>query len=67
MVTQLLPLPHLRAGFLLAVDPEQLGAAAEEWLMCWFVLDHASLRTAELPQRQGPGELALAEGLGSWG
>ena len=56
MVTQLLPLPHLRAGFLLAVDPELLDAVEEQWQMCWFVVDHASLRTAELQQRQGPGE-----------
>ena len=56
MVSQLLPLPHLRCGFLLAADPDRRGAVDEAWASCWFVLDHASLRTAPVQQRGGAGE-----------
>ena len=57
VISQLLPLPHLRCGFLLAADPERRAGVDEAWALCWFVLDHASLRTAPLQQHGGPGEL----------
>ncbi len=60
VVSQLLPLPHLRGGFLLAADPERRAAVDEAWASCWFVLDHVSLRTAPVQQHGGAGEL-LAE------
>ena len=56
VVSQLLPLPHLRCGFLLTADPERRAAVDETWASCWFVLDHVSLRTAPLQERGGAGE-----------
>ncbi len=61
VVSQLLPLPHLRCGFLLAADPERRAAVDEAWASCWFVLDHVSLRTASVQHRGGAGECILAE------
>ena len=49
VVQQLLPLPHLRAGPLLAPDVVMQGTPQEKWVRSWFVLDHAGLRAS--PQR----------------
>ena len=66
VVSQLLPLPHLRCGFLLAADPERRAGVDETWATCWFVLDHASLRTAPLQEQQGgPGVLLRLSALTS--
>ncbi len=42
----MLPLPFLRAGYLTAPVAATLGGPAEAWRREWFVLDHASLRSA---------------------
>lgn len=44
VIKQLLPLPHLRAGRLLAVAADSLGAVPERWLVSMFVLDQAGFR-----------------------
>ena len=50
VVQQLLPLPHLRAGPLLAPeDVVMTGTPQEKWVRRWFVLDHEGLRAN--PQR----------------
>ena len=45
VIKQLLPLPHLRAGRLLAVAPDSLDAVPERWIVTMFVLDQAGFRT----------------------
>ena len=45
VIKQLLPLPHLRAGRLLAIDPGSLDAVPERWLLSLFVLDQSGLKT----------------------
>lgn len=42
----MLPLPFLRAGYLTAPVAATLGGPGEAWRREWFVLDHASLRSA---------------------
>ncbi|EFJ43333.1 hypothetical protein VOLCADRAFT_121444 [Volvox carteri f. nagariensis] len=46
VVKPLLPLPFLRAGYLMAPLAHTLGSAGEMWRRVWFVLDHTSLRSA---------------------
>ena len=45
VIKQLLPLPHLRAGRLLAVSPETQDAVPERWLVSLFVVDQSGFRT----------------------
>ena len=45
VIKQLLPLPHLRAGRLLAVAPESLDAVPEQWSVSLFVVDQSGFRT----------------------
>ena len=49
VVQRLLPLPHLRAGPLLAVHPATLGGPAESWVSCWFALDSTGLHVTHPP------------------
>eukprot|EP00798_Chlamydomonas_sp_ICE-L_P022529 gene22529-29652_t len=46
VVHALLPLPFLRAGFLMAPIPNTMGTYKETWQRDWFVLDHVSIRAA---------------------
>ncbi len=45
VIKQLLPLPHLRAGRLLAVAPDSLDSVPERWLLSLFVLDQSGFKT----------------------
>ena len=61
VIKQLLPLPHLRAGQLLAVAPASLDAVPEQWQLSLFVLDQAGLRAvAAKDQLAEPSEPAAA-------
>ena len=53
VIKQLLPLPHLRAGRLLAVAADSLDAVPERWLVSMFVLDQAGFRIVA-PHDQPP-------------
>lgn len=53
---QLLPLPFLRAGYLTAAVPSTAGTPDEVWRRDWFVLDHASLRSASSAEGSLSGE-----------
>lgn len=63
VIKQLLPLPHLRAGRLLAVAPHSWDAVPERWIVIMFVLDQAGFRTVAAhdqpaaPSQQAPAEL----------
>lgn len=46
VVRNMLPLPFLRAGHLTAPRASSLAHVEEAWRRDWFVLDHASLRSA---------------------
>ena len=62
VIKQLLPLPHLRAGRLLAVAPDSLDAVPERWIVIMFVLDQAGFRTvAAHDQPAAPSQQAAAE------
>ena len=45
VIKQLLPLPHLRAGRLLAVASTSLDAVPERWVVSMFVVDQAGFRS----------------------
>ncbi len=51
VIKQLLPLPHLRAGQLLAIAPDSLDSVPEQWLVSLFVLDQSGFKTVA-PQDQ---------------
>ncbi|KAI3425968.1 hypothetical protein D9Q98_007936 [Chlorella vulgaris] len=48
-VQRLLPLPHLRAGCLLAVHPDTECSPSEQWVPCWFGLGLEGLQAARPP------------------
>jgi hypothetical protein len=48
-VQRLLPLPWLRSGPLLAVHPQTAGTPGEQWVSCWFALDHNGLQAVRPP------------------
>lgn len=48
-VQRLLPLPHLRAGPLLAVHPDGEGTPDERWVQCWFGLGPDGLAAVRPP------------------
>lgn len=48
-VQRLLPLPWLRSGPLLAVHPQTEGTPGEQWVPCWFGLDHNGLQAVRPP------------------
>lgn len=48
-VQRLLPLPWLRSGPLLAVHPQTAGTPGEQWVTCWFGLDHHGLQAVRPP------------------
>lgn len=51
VIKQLLPLPHLRAGRLLAIAPDSLDSVPEQWSVSLFVLDQSGFKTVA-PQDQ---------------
>ena len=64
VIKQLLPLPHLRAGQLLAVPFNSLDAVPERWLLSTFVLDQSGLQTVasdDQPLQQPEAALAAEE------
>lgn len=61
VVKQLLPLPFLRAGFLSAPVPSTRGTPDEVWRRDWFVLDHASLRSATSSEGSLSGHLVTPQ------
>ena len=69
VIKQLLPLPYLRAGRLLAVASESLDAVPERWTVSMFVVDQAGFRTVAphdppaAPSQQATAELQEANGL----
>lgn len=50
VVRQLLPLPNLRAGRLLAVDVQSIDEVLEKWSLSSFVLNETGFRAATAPQ-----------------
>lgn len=54
VVQQLLPLPHLRAGPLLAPDVVMQGTPQEKWVRSWFVLDHEGFRASSPRAQRAP-------------
>lgn len=48
-VQRLLPMPWLRSGPLLAVHPQTAGTPGEQWVPCWFGLDHHGLQAVRPP------------------
>eukprot|EP00891_Asterochloris_glomerata_P005577 jgi/Astpho2/5577/Aster-02833 len=54
VVQQLLPLPHLRAGPLLAPDVVMQGTPQEKWVRSWFVLDHEGFRASSPGAQRAP-------------
>lgn len=55
IVKPLLALPFLRVGYLAAPAADTIGTINETWMRQWFVLDHASFRTAS------PVEISLSQ------
>lgn len=55
IVKQMLALPFLRVGYLLAPAADTIGTINETWIKQWFVLDHSSFRTAS------PVEISLSQ------
>ena len=51
VIRQLLPLPNLRAGRLLAVDVQSLDAVPEKWSLSSFVLNETGFRAAKPTQK----------------
>lgn len=49
VIRQLLPLPNLRAGRLLAIDVQLLDAVLEKWSLCSFTLNETGFRAAKMP------------------
>ena len=61
VIKQLLPVPHLRAGRLLAVVSDSLDAVPERWIVSMFVLDQAGFRTVAPHDQPAPSQQAAAE------
>ena len=61
VIRQLLPLPNLRAGRLLAVDAQALNAVPEKWSLDSFVLNENGFRTAKAGQQAADKEAQQQE------